>query len=149
MPLPLLAALLLAPSSAVADDLQLELTLFSPDREYSRAITYHDIEDGPQPGLTVTTPDGERYRVDLDVTLLGPDDPERSVQVRYDVQLFEIETLRNGRGLAEVISRLRMVGVPNEPASVQQGTRMEDGEGGYVTASGFRIELLYLASQLD
>jgi len=154
---PLLATLLLLPSAALADDIELDFTWSSVDlaaeptqRTAHHAVTFHDVQEGAQPGILVHGASG-RLRIDLTVTLFPAERPEHSDQVQYDVEIWEHSTDRKGRETSELISAPRIRAMIDQPALVRQGARIpvEGPDGADFLESSLQVELRWIETEED
>ncbi len=148
--------LLLAPTLAQAADIELDFTLVTVDLSQgepaelttSHAVTFHDVEEGPQPGLLVEGPAG-RIRVEMDVSRFPAEHPDQTDQVQYDLEVWEHATDRKGRDKSEIISAPRLRANVDQPALVKQVARIPvDGPDGVeFLESSMQVELRWVEGE--
>lgn len=138
-----LTALLSISPSALADDLELGITLASRDGVHQRAVTLHDVTPGKQTGLLLELPSGERYLFALELELLAKPDERVTQQVMMSMELSRLEGDDDEHEVATVISSPRVITTVDQPAMVQQGATEDDGAGGTRLREGLKIEMVY------
>ena len=79
----LLLALLLLPGLAQADDLQLAFVDAATSKTFEWTI--HDVEPGALPSTTVTTADGDSYRIKVELEVNERDDGEVLVTLDFGI----------------------------------------------------------------
>ncbi len=141
-----LAALVLSTSSAAADDLALAVTLAGPSGVHERAVTLHDVQPGPQTGLVLQLPGGERYLFEVDMQPLAAPPKGGTQQLLLDMRLSKVEVNDDGATTTEVISQPRVVTMIDQPAMVQVGAAEDDGQGGQRLVRGLKIEMTYVSN---
>ncbi len=142
----LIGAALLAPSTASAADIELAFTLTEADQSVHHAVVFRDVQEGPQPGILVTMPDGAKRRLDMSATRLEAKAEGQNDQIRFAFQILEHSTDRKGRETATIVSSPIVVTNIGHPATVKQGamTPVEGAEEGTFTESSFEVELVWL-----